>query len=138
MSDISTLKQSFKGDIVTPDDAEYKAAIARWAVNAERQARVVAFVKDTNDVALALKYARSNNLQVAVRCGGHSPGGSSSAQDGLVVDLSRYFNYAVVDPDKCTVRVGGGSIWETVERESIKHGLATVGGTVNHVRLFLS
>jgi FAD/FMN-containing dehydrogenase len=137
MSDISALKESFKGDIVTPGDAEYKAAIARWAVNAERDARVVAFVKDTDDVALALKYARSNNLQVAIRCGGHSPGGSSSAQDGLVVDLSRYFNYAVVDPDKYTVRVGGGSLWETVERESINHGLATVGGTVNHVRLFL-
>jgi FAD/FMN-containing dehydrogenase len=134
MSDISTLKQSFKGDIVTPDDADYKAAIARWAVNAERPARVVAFVKDTDDIALALKYARSNNLQVAVRCGGHSPAGSSSAQDGLVVDLSRHLNYAIVDPDKRTVRVGGGSLWETVERESIKHGLATVAGTVNHVR----
>ena len=137
MSDISTLKESFKGDIVTPDDAEYKAAIARWAVNAERHARVVAFVKDTDDVALALKYARSNNLQVAVRCGGHSPSGSSSVQDGLVVDLSRYLNYAAVDPDKYTVRVGGGSIWETVEKESIKYGLATVGGTVNHVRRFV-
>ncbi|KAI0249109.1 FAD binding domain-containing protein [Lactifluus subvellereus] len=132
MSDISTLKQSFKGDIVTPDDADYKAAIARWAINAERRARVVAFVKDTDDVALALKYARTNNLQIAIRCGGHSPAGSSSAEDGLVVDLSRHLNYAVVDPEKRTVRVGGGSLWETVEKESIKHGLATVAGTVNH------
>ncbi|KAI0249113.1 hypothetical protein BJV78DRAFT_1378298 [Lactifluus subvellereus] len=132
MSDISTLKQSFKGDIVTPDDADYKAAIARWAITAERRARVVAFIKDTDDVALALKYARTNNLQVAIRCGGHSPAGSSSVEDGLVVDLSRYFNYAVVDPEKRTVRVGGGSLWETVEKETIKHGLATVAGTVNH------
>jgi hypothetical protein len=134
MSDISTLKQSFKGDIVTPDHADYKAAITRWAINREQLPRIVAFVKDTDDVALALKYARSNNLQVAVRCGGHS-GGSSSAHDGLVVDLSRYLNYAIVDPDKRTARVGGGSLWETVERESIKHGLATVGGTSNQVRL---
>lgn len=135
MSDISTLKQSFKGDIVTPDDADYKAAITRWAINAERRARVVAFVKDTDDIALALKYARTNNLQVAIRCGGHSPAGSSSAEDGLVVDLSRYLSYAVVDPEKRTVRVGGGTLWDTVEKESIKHGLATVAGTVSHVRL---
>ena len=137
MSDISSLKQSFKGDIVTPADPNYKDAIARWAVNAERPARVVAFVKDEPDVCLALSYARNNNLPVAIRCGGHSPSGSSSAKDGLVVDLSRYFNYAVADPDTRTVRVGGGALWDTVEKESIKHNLATVAGSVSHVRNFL-
>ena len=134
MSDISSLKQSFKGDIVTPADPNYKDAIARWAANAERPARIVAFVKDPTDVSLALRFARDNNLQVAIRCGGHSTSGASSAKDGLVIDLSRYFNYAVADPDARTVRVGGGAIWDTVEKESIKYNLATVAGTVSHVR----
>jgi FAD/FMN-containing dehydrogenase len=134
MSGLPTFKQYFKGDIVTPDDDEYAEAIARWAANAERPARLVAFVKDTDDIALALKYARTNKLQVAIRCGGHSPSGSSSAKNGLVIDLSRYFNYAIVDPEKRTARVGGGTLWVTVENEAIKHGLASVTGTVNHVR----
>ena len=134
MSDISTLRQSFKGDIVTPTDPNYKDAIARWAANAERPARIVAFVKDPADVSLALRYARDNNLQVAIRCGGHSASGASSAKDGLVIDLSRYFNYAVADPDTRTVRVGGGAIWDTVENEAIKYNLATVAGSVSHVR----
>jgi FAD/FMN-containing dehydrogenase len=108
MSDISSLKQSFKGDIVTPTDPNYKDAIARWSANAERPARVVAFVKETTDVSLALKYARDNNLQVAIRCGGHSASGSSSAKDGLVVDLSRYFNYAVADPENAPCALEGG------------------------------
>ncbi|KAI0263529.1 hypothetical protein BC834DRAFT_971227 [Gloeopeniophorella convolvens] len=132
MSDIASFKQSFKGDVVTPGDADYKQAIARWALNAERPARVVAFVKDTDDIALALKYAETNNLKIAIRCGGHSPAGASSIQDGLVIDLSRYFNYAVADAEKRTVRVGGGTLWGTVDKEAIQHGLATVGGTVNH------
>jgi FAD/FMN-containing dehydrogenase len=135
MSTLSAFKQSFKGDIVTPDDADYAEAIARWASNAERRARIVTFVKDTEDVALALAYARANSIQVAIRGGGHSPSGASSAEDGLVIDASRYLNYAVVDPEKRTVRVGAGSVWGTVEKETIQHGLATVGGTVNHVRL---
>lgn len=135
MSGLSTLKQSFKGDIVTADDAGYAKAITRWASNAERPARIVAFVKDTDDVALALEYARANNLQLAICGGGHSPAGSSSAKDGLVIDLSRHFNYAIVDPEKRTVRVGGGTLWETVEKEAIQHGLASVAGTVNHVRV---
>jgi FAD/FMN-containing dehydrogenase len=133
MSGLPELKQSFKGDIVTPGDEGYTQAIARWSAAAERKARVVSFVKDTDDVALALKYARTNNLHVAIRCGGHSPSGASSAEDGLVIDLSRYFDYAVVDAEKRTARVGGGSLWETVEKEAIKYGLASVAGTVNHV-----
>jgi hypothetical protein len=51
---LSAFKQSYKGDVVTPDDPGYAEAIARWASNAECHARVVAFVKDTDDVALAL------------------------------------------------------------------------------------
>jgi FAD/FMN-containing dehydrogenase len=134
MFSLSTFKQSFKGDIVTPDDDGYSKAISRWAANAERPARVVAFVKDTDDIALALKYARTNQLQVAIRGGGHSPSGASSAEDGLVIDLSRYFNYAVVDPEKRTTRIGGGTLWGTVENNAIEHGLASVAGSVNHVR----
>jgi FAD/FMN-containing dehydrogenase len=133
MSGLSEFKQSFKGDIVTPDDGGYAQAIARWAANAERNARVVAFVKNNNDVALALKYARANSLQVAIRCGGHNISGASSVEDGLVVDLSRYFDYAAVDTEKRTARVGGGSLWATVEKEAAKHGLASVAGTINHV-----
>jgi FAD/FMN-containing dehydrogenase len=133
MSVLSEFKQSFKGDIVTPDDEGYTQAIARWSAIAERKARVVAFVKDNDDVTLALKYARTNNLHVAIRCGGHSASGASSAEDGLVIDLSRYFDYAVVDSERRTARVGGGSLWATVENEAIKHGLASVAGTINHV-----
>jgi FAD/FMN-containing dehydrogenase len=133
MSGLSEFKQSFKGDIITPDDEGYTQAIARWSATAERKARVVAFAKDTDDVSRALKYARTNNLHVAIRCGGHSPSGASSAEDGLVVDLSRHFDYAIVDPEKRTARVGGGSLWRTVESEAIKYGLASVAGSVNHV-----
>ena len=133
MSVLSEFKQFFKGDIVTPDDEGYTQAIARWSAIAERKARVVAFVKDNDDVTLALKYARTNNLHVAIRCGGHSASGASSAEDGLVIDLSRYFDYAVVDSERRTARVGGGSLWATVENEAIKHGLASVAGTINHV-----
>src|ERR1700733_2334130 len=133
MSGLLEFKQSFKGDIVTPDDEGYTQAIARWAANAERKARVVAFVKENDDVALALKHARKNSLQVAIRCGGHSTCGAASAEDGLVIDLSRYLDYVVVDPEKRTVRVGGGSLWRTVENEAIKYGLASVAGGGNQV-----
>ncbi|KAG5651066.1 hypothetical protein H0H81_010001 [Sphagnurus paluster] len=132
MPDFEKFKTRFKGDIVTPDDADYRKALARWAVNAERRAKIVAFVKDAEDVALAIKYARLNSLPIAIRGGGHSPAGASSSEDGLVIDLSRHIKGARIDPDKKLAYVGGGALWDIVDKEAIKHGLATVAGTVNH------
>lgn len=133
MADFSTFKNEFKGDLVTPTDPDYTKAIARWAGNSERKAKVVAFVKNTNDIGLAIKYATANSLPIAIRGGGHSPGGASSSENGLVIDLSRYINTARVDAEKKVVYVGGGALWDVVDKEAIKHGLATVAGTVNHV-----
>ncbi|ETW78593.1 hypothetical protein HETIRDRAFT_419847 [Heterobasidion irregulare TC 32-1] len=126
---------TFKGDWITPEHPDYAKAIARWAVNAERHAKVVAFVKDNDDVHDALQYAKENNLPLAIRGGGHSPSGASSIEGGLVVDLSRYLASVRVDPDKQLAYVGGGAVWGTVDKAAIAHGLASVAGTVDHAAL---
>lgn len=41
-------------------------------------------------------------------------------------------NDVTVDAEKSLIKVGGGAVWEDVDREAAKFGLATVGGTVNH------
>jgi FAD/FMN-containing dehydrogenase len=130
---LDNLKHDLKGDTVGPKDPGYNEAIARWAINAERRAGVVAFVKNAADIATAIKYARANNIPIAIRGGGHSPAAASSVEGGLVIDLSRYMNGVTVDADKKLAYVGGGALWETVDKNAIEHGLATVGGTVNHV-----
>ncbi len=93
---LSALALAIKGDLVTPDQSTYAAAIARWASNSERNAKVVAFVKDAQDIVAALKFARENGLPVAVKGGGHHVGGASSSENGLVVDLSRYLGSVTV------------------------------------------
>ncbi|KAF8165078.1 FAD binding domain-containing protein [Crassisporium funariophilum] len=124
--------QSVKGDVVTSDHPDHPKAIARWAANAERKAKVIVFVKNNLDVVSCLQFARANHLAIAVRGGGHSAGGASSIEDGLVIDLSRYMNGVTVDPSKKLAYVGGGALWEAVDKAGIAHGLATVAGTVNH------
>jgi FAD/FMN-containing dehydrogenase len=133
MSDsFESFRAALKGDIVTPSDEGYEKAIARWAINAQRNAKIVAFVKDAQDVSLAIKYAKASQLPIAIRGGGHNPAGASSSENGLVIDLSRYLNGVEVDVEKKLSRIGGGALWETVDKTAIQHGLATVGGTVNH------
>lgn len=132
MSDFSSLKAIFKGDLVTPESSQYTDAIARWAINASKKAQVVAFAKDAQDVALAIKYARDNKLDFAIKGGGHSSAGNSSST-GIVVDLTRYLNKVDIDEKKQLGYVGGGCIWADVDKAAIDKGLATVAGTVNHV-----
>ena len=132
MSDFPSFSKAFTGNIVVPGDADYEASIARWATNAQRNAKVVAFVRSPEDVALALAYAKSNNLPIAIRGGGHSSSGASSAEGGLVIDLSKHMRSVEVDADKKIARVGGGAVWADVDKATIPHGLATVAGTVNH------
>lgn len=133
MSHFAEFKASFKGDLVLPSDPDYEKAIARWSTTAIRRAAIVAFVKDANDTSLAIRYAVAQKLPIAIRGGGHNVAGSSSIEGGLVIDLSRYLNEVRVDPETKLGYVGGGAIWETVDATAIKYGLATVGGTVNHV-----
>jgi FAD/FMN-containing dehydrogenase len=130
---LETLQTTFKGDLVVPSDAEYPKAITRWANNAQRNSKVVAFVKDADDIVLAIKFAKDHQLPIAIRSGGHDTSGSSSSEGGLVIDLSRYLNGVKVDPERKVAVVGGGAIWETVDKAAIEHGLATVAGTINHV-----
>jgi FAD/FMN-containing dehydrogenase len=132
---LASLKASFKGDLITPKDPGYDLAISRWAKNAARRARLVAFVKDEEDVALAIQFAKGNKLPLAVKSGGHSAGGASSAEGGIVIDLSRYIKDVKIDPDRKVAFVGGGAIWGSVDAAAIEHGLATVAGTVYHVCL---
>jgi FAD/FMN-containing dehydrogenase len=90
------------------------------------------FPRNESDISLALKFATANAIPLAIKCGGHNPSGASSIQDGVCIDLARYFNTARVDPAQKVVHVGGGATWETVDVATIVHGFGTPGGTVNH------
>lgn len=123
---------SFFGQIITPSHPDYSTAISRWAYNAERPARLIAYPRFTTDVFAAISHAHKNSLPLAVRGGGHSCAGTSSSADGLVIDLSRHFAHVRIDVANRIAFVGGGAVWRDVDEAAIKHGLAAVGGTVNH------
>lgn len=83
------------------------------------------------DISTALLWAQEHAIDVAVKGGGHSTAGTSSSEGGLVIDLSR-MNKVTVDTGKKTITAQGGAVWKEVDDAGAAHGLATVGGTVNH------
>ncbi|OJJ08808.1 hypothetical protein ASPVEDRAFT_145117 [Aspergillus versicolor CBS 583.65] len=115
----------------TPQDEGYEAALTRWSDTGRKEAGIVIQPTEVSDIVTALKWSQTHNIDLAVKCGGHSVAGTSSSAGGLVIDLSR-LNSVSVDAASKTATVGGGATWKHVDEALATHGLAAVGGTVNH------
>ena len=121
----------FRGHLITADHADYDDARAIWNGAIDRRPRLIARCIGTGDVAAAVRFARDNDLEIAIRGGGHNVGGTAICDDGIVIDLSA-MRATWVDPAGRTAWVQGGALWGDVDRETQAHGLATTGGIVSH------
>src|SRR5512133_2737006 len=84
----SKLRASLHGRLILPGDVEYEAARRVWNGVIDRHPAVIVRCVDANDVQRAVEFGRQNNLDIAVRGGGHSFAGLSTCDNGLVIDLS--------------------------------------------------
>jgi FAD/FMN-containing dehydrogenase len=128
---LQQLRDTVRGEILAPDDVGYYEASRVWN-GAHDGHRPAAIVRCTGvaDVLAAVGFARSNDLPVAVRGGGHSVAGFSTIDCGIVIDLGP-MNDVQVDPSARRASVGGGAVWADVDHETQAHGLATTGGLVS-------
>ena len=62
-------------------------------------------------------------MPFAVKCGGHSPGGASSSDGGIVIDLG-LMNSVTAKVDEKTILAGGGALWRDVSRVAAEYGLS--------------
>jgi len=128
---IQELREAVRGAVVAPGDDGYDEASRIW--NGEHDDRSPALVVQCTgaaDVIAAVGFARSNDLPIAVRGGGHSIPGFSTVDGGIVIDLGR-MSAVRVDPTARRAIVGGGAVWADVDHETQAHGLATTGGLVS-------
>ena len=123
--------EGFRGQLITAGHADYDSARAVWNGAVDRRPRLIARCGATADVAAAVRYARDQDLEIAVRGGGHNVAGTAVCDDGIVIDLSE-MRSVQVDPAGRVARVQGGALWGDVDRETQAHGLATTGGIVGH------
>src|SRR5262245_30008912 len=121
----------FRGQLITASHREYDAARAVWNGAVDRRPLVIARCTGTADVAAAVRFARDQDLEIAVRGGGHNVAGTAVCDDGLVIDLSAMRTVSV-DLDGPTAWVQGGALWGDVDHETQAYGLATTGGIVSH------
>ena len=113
-----------------PGDTDYDERRALFNAMVDKHPRLIAGCESTADVVAALERARSEDLAVAVRAGGHSVAGMSTNDDGLVIDV-RPMKSVEIDPFARRARVGAGLTWGEMDKATQAHGLATTGGRVS-------
>jgi FAD/FMN-containing dehydrogenase len=127
---LDAFKASLRGDLISPNDSSYDEGRKVYNAMIDRRPGLIAYCVDVADVITSVNFARDNNLDLAVRGGGHNGGGLGIVDDGLVIDLSSMKGVRV-DPEARTARVAGGSLWGEVDHATHAFGLATPSGIIS-------
>jgi FAD/FMN-containing dehydrogenase len=125
--DSASLKKEIKGSIIKPGDSNYDEARKIWNAMIDSKPAFIVQVANPDDVTLAIKFARKNNLDITIRGAGHNIAGSCTCDNALMIDFSG-MKKIQVNTDKKTALVEPGATLKDFDGEIQKHGLATPVG----------
>jgi FAD/FMN-containing dehydrogenase len=128
---LTALAERLSGELLVPGDPGYDAARRVWNAMVDRFPQVIVRCTTEADVAEAVRFGREHNMEIAVRCGGHSVLGLGVPDGGLMIDLTPMGGVRV-DPARRRAWVQGGALLGALDRAAQEHGLATPAGNVSH------
>jgi FAD/FMN-containing dehydrogenase len=123
------LRAGLRGELLRPGDDHYETARQVWNGMIDRKPALLVRCAGVADIITAVNFARTHNLLVSVRGGGHSVTGNAVCDGGLMIDLSPMKGIRV-DPVRRTARAEPGLTWSEFDHETQAFGLATTGGIV--------
>lgn len=108
-------------------DADYEILRKGFNKRIEKFPLIIALCKNTTGVSEAVKYARLNNLPVAIKSGGHCMEGFSCSDGGMVINLSALNKIEWID--KNNIKVGPGCTLSNIYDAILPKGKILPGGS---------
>jgi len=124
---IDEFQAHFRGEVLVPGDASYDEVRQIWNAMIDRRPALIARCGSPADVVQAVKFARTHDLLVSIRGGGHNIAGNAVCDDGLMIDLSP-MKGVQVDPQARRAMVEPGCTLADFDAAAQAHGLATPVG----------
>ncbi|MEX2426184.1 MAG: FAD-binding oxidoreductase [Thermomicrobiaceae bacterium] len=127
---VDALGAAIHGEVLMPSDAGYEEARKIYNAMIDKRPALIIRCADVADVIAAVEFSRVNDLDLAIRGGGHNGAGLCTVDDGLVIDLST-MNGVRVDPVSRAARVEGGATLGDLHHATHAFGLATPSGIMS-------
>lgn len=128
---VEAFKDGLNGEMLQPGDEGYDQARTVWNAMINRHPAIIVRCADSADVISTVQFARTHNLLLSVRGGGHNVAGYAVCDGGVMLDFSLMKNVQV-DTETRTVQAEPGLTWGELDKETQNFGLATTGGVVSH------
>lgn len=125
------LRRRLDGELLKPSDPRYDESRSVWNAMIDRRPAVIVRCASSADVVAAVRFARENDLEIGVRCGGHNIAGLAVPEGGLMIDL-RPMGAVTIDAARRIARVQGGALLGALDCSAQRYGLATTAGNVSH------
>jgi FAD/FMN-containing dehydrogenase len=129
---LEELANAVNGSVLVPGDENYDPARALWNARFDRRPDVVVQCEGADDVQASVNFARTRNLPLSVKGGGHAFAANTVGDGGLLIDLSPMKGIEI-DPEAKIARIEAGLKWGEFDPLAQAHGLASPGGTVSGV-----
>ena len=127
---VEGLRAQFSGEVLEASDPGYDAARVIHNGLIDKRPTLSARSLNSADIADAVRFGRSEGLEISIRGGGHNPAGKAVTSGGLMIDLAA-MRGTYADPMRRRARVQGGANWNDYNRATAQHGLASTGGVVS-------
>lgn len=128
--ELARLRQRLRGSIVASEDEGYEGARRVWNGMVDKKPSLVSYCATPDDVVEIIALAKSRDLPLAVRGGGHNVAGSSVCDGGVVVDLSP-MKAITIDAKRRVARAEAGLTLGEFDHATQAYGLATTMGVVS-------
>src|SRR5215212_7483431 len=127
---IRELVVSLRGELVRSEDDGYDKARAVFNGMVDRRPALIVRCAGVADVMKGVEFARSHDVPLSIRGGGHSVAGKAVCDGGLMLDLSPMKGIRV-DPARRTAEAQAGLTLGEFDHETQAFGLATTLGIVS-------
>ncbi len=121
---IQEFERQLPGCVLTPAHADFDRVRRVYNGLIDRKPAVIVRCRETSDVAATVRLARTHEVPVSIRGGGHNFAGKAVLEGGLMIDLCEMKGISV-DPERHTACAQTGLKLGEFDRQTQKHGLMT-------------